>query len=167
MRAVGPAEAAFTTEDAASVIENGGPRLSTPTKNPMLDKKRQLRRRCMPCIIFALVVFTAASFVAADLSALVRASPANVTLVLSPPAHAPEGATTTAHLHGVLAHHSVAHTAALSGVACQAVVAGVGVSNETVRVATAQLDAPIASAAPGSRTGGSATLYAHGRARVS
>ena len=130
-----------------------------------MPDKRQLRRRCMPCIMFALVVFTAA-VVVADLSALVCASPANVTLVLSPPtAHAPEGA--RLHLHGVLAHHSVAHTAALSGVTCQAVVAGAGVVEETVRVATAQLDAPISLAAPGSRTGGSATLYAHGHARVS
>ena len=154
-----------TTEDAASVIEKGGQRPSTPASSPIPDK-RQLRRRCMPCIMFALVVFTAASFVVADLSALVCASPANVTLVLSPPtAHAPEGA--RLHLHGVLAHHSVAHTAALSGVACQAVVAGAGVVDETVRVATAQLDAPISLAAPGSRTGGSATLYAHGHARVS
>ena len=144
---------------SADEIENGGrmPQAPVPVA-PLPDKRRQ---RCSPCIAFAMMVSVAIGLMVTDLNGLSLASPANVTLVVSPPdAHAPEGAALTMHLHGILNHRSIAHTAELDGITCRATLAGAGVGDEAAHVGTASLDMPVALAASGSRTSGSATLYA-------
>lgn len=151
---------AFSKADPADEAENGSamPHGKTAPSAPAAKKSRS---GCGICIAIVVTLCLLLGLLAADLQGLMRAQPANMSLVLSPPdSHAQSGAVLAVNLDSGVIHGSITHKAELSKIVCHASLAGVGVADASVPVATVQLDRPVAIEPSATRVGGSATLCA-------